>query len=77
MSKRRVDNAATAEMEREVRSMKVKTMMSELESLCVSLLGMVKKDDLIDALLRAWRDTGHHVALSSSSQMPASLRDFA
>jgi len=77
MSKRRVNDAATAEMEWEVRSMKVKTMMSELESLCVSLLGMVKKDDLIDALLRAWRDTGHQVVPSSSSQMSASLRDFA
>ena len=76
MSKRKVDDAATAEMEREVRSLTVKTMKSELESLGVSLLGMVEKADLIDALLWARRGTGH-AAPSSSSQMPASLRDFA
>lgn len=78
MSKRRVDNAATTKMEREVRFMKVKTMKSELESFGVSLLEMVEKDNLIDALSHARRDTGHQVApSSSSSQMPALLRDFA
>jgi hypothetical protein len=72
-------------MEREVRSMKVKTMKSELESLGVSLLGMAKKDDLIDALLGhggtpATRWRCHHpprcrhrsVTLRDSSKMQTS-----
>ncbi|KAL3775062.1 hypothetical protein ACHAW5_001196 [Stephanodiscus triporus] len=85
MTKRKVNDLAIAELEREVRSMKVKTMKSELEALGVSLLGLVEKNDLIDALLRARRDVGSHAAPSSSSAaaqtimapMPASLREFA
>jgi hypothetical protein len=84
MTKRKVDDLAI-ELEREVRSMKVKTMKSELEDLGVSLLGLVEKNDLIDALLRARRDVGGRAMPSSSSAaaqtimapMPALLREFA
>ncbi len=76
MSKRKVDDAASTKMDREVQSMKVKMMKSELMSLGISILGIFEKDDLIDVLLRARRGTGHAVP-SSSSQMLPSLRDFA
>jgi hypothetical protein len=42
-----------AEVELEIRSMKIKSMKSELELLGVSLLGLVEKEDLVVALLRA------------------------
>jgi hypothetical protein len=43
MTKRKVEDA---ELELEVRSMTIKSLKSELESLGVSLLGLAEKEDL-------------------------------
>jgi hypothetical protein len=58
-----------AELELEVRSMAIKSMKSELESMGVSLLGLAEKEDLIDALLRA-RNVADATSSPSSVPMP-------
>ena len=100
MTTRRVDDiddkddndaiAADDVLEHEVRSMRVKSMKSELASRGVSLLGFVEKNDLIDALLHARRRdvaVGRATTMSSGDlsagaasavpPLPSSLREFA
>lgn len=74
MTKRKVEDA---ELELEIRSMTIKSMKSELESMGVSLLGLAEKEDLIDALLRARNVAVATFLPSSVLPMPASLRALA